>query len=68
MDAPPQSNDILTLEEAADVLRLHRNTLRKLAMAGKVPATKYGHQWRFSRRLLEEHLRERSQPGRKKNA
>ncbi|KKL70111.1 hypothetical protein LCGC14_2108170 [marine sediment metagenome] len=62
MGAPQPQSDVLTLDEAAAFLRLHRNTLRKLAQDGKVPARKYGAQWRFSRRLLEEHLRERSQP------
>ncbi len=61
MNVPQTEGDVLTLDEAAELLRLHQHTLRKLARAGAVPATKYGRQWRFSRRLLEEHLREKSQ-------
>lgn len=68
MGAPKPQTDVLTLDEAAAFLRLHRNTLRKLAQDGKVPVRKYGAQWRFSKKLLEEHLRERPQLGRKKNA
>lgn len=64
MSVPQTERDVLTLEEAAEILRLHQHTLRKLARAGAVPATKYGRQWRFSRKLLEEHLREKSMPDR----
>lgn len=41
--------DILTLEEAAKLLRVSTKTLSKLAKAGDVPSMKLGREWRFSR-------------------
>lgn len=47
-------NDVLTLPEAADLLRVTPRTLRSWLKDGKVPATKIGGVWRFSRSLLVE--------------
>lgn len=46
--------DILTLAEAASLLRISLSTAKKLARSGELPASKVGGQWRLSRhRLLE---------------
>ena len=37
----------LTLVEAAERLKMHPQTLRRLAQAGKVPAAKPGKHWCF---------------------
>lgn len=47
-------SDILTLVEAARMLRIRKETLAKLATAKRVPARKLGHQWRFSRLAIEQ--------------
>ena len=44
--------EILTLKEAARLLRVHPMTLYKLVRRQQVPATKLGGQWRFSHTLL----------------
>ena len=45
---------LLTLEEAAEFLRINPEVLRRKAREGKVPAAKIGRQWRFRlTRLLE---------------
>ncbi len=44
---------ILDVEEAAAFLRLRPRTLKQLAAAGTVPATKLGKQWRFRRGALD---------------
>ena len=44
--------EILTLKEAARLLRVHPMTLYKLARRQQVPATKLGGQWRFSHTAL----------------
>lgn len=44
--------DILTREQAAELLQLNPEVLRRLVAAGKVPGNKVGKQWRFSRRQL----------------
>ncbi len=53
---------LLTLDEAAALLRLSRYTLYKMAAAGRIPAMKAGRQWRFSRRDLHEWLKANAKP------
>jgi excisionase family DNA binding protein len=64
-DEPPQSGhinnqheaDVLSLDEAAALLRVDPADVRELAEAGEVPARKLGQQWRFSRTALLTWLR-----------
>jgi excisionase family DNA binding protein len=39
--------EILTIREVAELLKLHPKTVNKLAIAGKLPAYRIGRQWRF---------------------
>lgn len=51
--------DVLTLAEAAKLLRLSTKTVGKLAAAGKIPGRRLdgaNGRWRFSRRALLTHL------------
>jgi excisionase family DNA binding protein len=48
--------EVLTLEEAAELLRVSTKTLAKDAKSGKVPATKIGREWRFSRATIMRRL------------
>lgn len=41
--------EFYTVEELAKVLRLHPYTIRRLCREKKVPAFKFGGQWRFRR-------------------
>ena len=47
-------DEILTLEEVAQYLRVKPQTIYTWAQNGKVPAAKIGKEWRFSKRILEE--------------
>lgn len=47
-----QGSDILNVEEAADLLRIPRSSVYKLAQEGKIPAQKVGKHWRFHRPTL----------------
>ena len=49
-------NDVLTLMEAADLLRISERTMRLLLSNGDIPATKVGGSWRFSRAQLIEYV------------
>ncbi len=49
--------DVLVIEEAAQVLRMHPGRLRALAAAERVPARNIGGEWRFSRAALLEWLK-----------
>jgi excisionase family DNA binding protein len=45
-------NDILTIDEVAELLRIPRSSVYKLAQQGKIPAQKVGRHWRFHRGTL----------------
>jgi len=49
--------DILTIEEAAEYLRLGKRSLYKLAKSGKLPAKMVLNKWRFEREALREWVR-----------
>jgi excisionase family DNA binding protein len=44
--------DILTVDEAAALLRIPRSSVYKLAQQGKLPAKKVGRHWRFHRQTI----------------
>lgn len=48
------SSDILTIEETAELLKIPRSSVYKLAQQGKIPAKKVGRHWRFHRQTLLE--------------
>jgi len=43
---------LLTVEEAASLLRVHRNTVKNLLRKGKLAGTKVGRSWRIQREVL----------------
>ena len=45
-------SDILTVDEAAEYLKIPRSSVYKLAQQGKIPAQKVGRHWRFHRDTL----------------
>jgi len=51
------SNGILTIEEAAEFLRLGKRSVYKLAKAGKIPAKMVLNKWRFDRETHKEWVR-----------
>lgn len=46
-------NEILTLNEASEYLRIKGRTMYSLASRGVVPGIKVGGQWRFKRDMLD---------------
>jgi len=51
-----QHMQTFTLEEAAEILKMHKETLRAKAASGEIPARKGGKRWVFSAAKLEEWL------------
>ncbi len=51
-------NDVLSVREVAQYLKLNEQTVYRLAREGKLPASKIGKQWRFSRRDIEALIHE----------
>jgi excisionase family DNA binding protein len=47
----------LTLEDAAELLKIHPQTLRKKAMLGEIPGAKLGKSWVFIEEDLANHIR-----------
>jgi excisionase family DNA binding protein len=51
---PIDDLEVMTVEEAADLLRVDPEQLAKLAESGEIPGRKLGDEWRFTRtRLLD---------------
>lgn len=48
------TDEIMTIEEVAEYLKLKPQTIYTWAQTGKIPAAKLGKEWRFSKRILEE--------------
>jgi excisionase family DNA binding protein len=46
--------EVLDLSAAAALPHVHADTLRRMAKAGQIPATKVGRAWVFSARLLQD--------------
>lgn len=57
------NHEVLTVKEAADLLRISEIGVRRLADQGEIPARRVGKRWRFSRTALEAFIRG-SQPKR----
>jgi len=51
------ANELLTVEEVADFLRVKPSTVYEWAKQGKIPASKVGRLWRFSKQDIEAWVR-----------
>jgi len=51
--------ELVTVEEVADYLRVTEKTIYRLLNRGSIPATKVGHQWRFTKDSIDEWLYQR---------
>lgn len=47
---------LMTIDEVATYLRLSKDTVYRMAQAGKVPASKVGTQWRFRKEDVDRWL------------
>jgi excisionase family DNA binding protein len=50
---------LMTVKEAAVYLRVGKKTIYRLLKQGKIPATRIGQQWRFSKVLIDEWLHQK---------
>lgn len=44
---------LLTVDEVADMLRINKSTVYRMAKQGRLPAIRVGRQWRFRESVLE---------------
>lgn len=56
---PDPEAEIMTVREVADYLRISVSTVYRLANRHELPGFKVG-DWRFSRKTLEEYMRQRA--------
>lgn len=49
--------EVLTLEEAADYLRLPRESIEKEAASGRIPGRRVEDTWRFLKAAIDDWLR-----------
>ncbi len=49
-----KSMDVYTVDEVADALKLHPYTIRRLSREKKIPAFKFGGQWRYRKDEMEK--------------
>jgi len=54
---------IMTLDEVAKYLRVHKSTVYRMAREGAIPSTKVANQWRFKKARIDEWLMEREREG-----
>jgi excisionase family DNA binding protein len=47
----------LTIEEVAEILRVNKRTVYRLAVKGEIPAIRFGKSWRINFEELEEFLK-----------
>lgn len=57
-----QLDEILTIDELRDYLKVSKSTLYKLAQEGRIPGQKVGRHWRFRRQAIDRWL-EKSESG-----
>ena len=50
-----------TVEEVAQALKLHPYTVRRLSREKKIPAFKFGGQWRFKKQNIEKWVNRRAE-------
>lgn len=56
---------VMTLKEAAEYLNVHRDTLRRRAKNGTIPAFKIGTDWRFYQNSIDNWIKEMEEAHRK---
>jgi excisionase family DNA binding protein len=62
------NDDILTIPEVAELLRIAEKTVYTLAQRGEIPAFKVGGQWRFSRGAIQVWIDDRTRAGQQPGA
>ena len=50
-------DDLLTVEEASEALKMGKNALYKLLASGKLKAFRNGRVWRIPKQAIEEFIR-----------
>ena len=55
-----EKQDIFTINELSEYLKIPKSTVYKLCQEGKIPGQKVGRHWRFRRETIDQWLDEKS--------
>jgi excisionase family DNA binding protein len=47
---------VMTIDEVAKYLRLHKSTIYRMVRGSQIPASKIGNQWRFRKDVIDSWL------------
>ena len=61
-----KKQDILTIDELSEYLKIPKSTVYKLCQEGKIPGQKVGRHWRFRRETIDNWLDSQNDSGSKK--
>lgn len=61
------TDEILTIREVAELLKINEKTAYKLALAGEIPGFKVGGSWRFEREEITIWIKRKVEDQRKGN-
>jgi len=61
-----QYDEIMTIEQLAEYLKISTSTLYKQLQNGKLPGQKVGKRWRFHKAAIDEWLKQHPEKGTKK--
>lgn len=61
------TNEILTIREVAELLKINEKTAYKLALAGEIPGFKVGGSWRFERQEIANWIKRKVEEKQKGN-
>lgn len=61
------SDEILTIRQVAELLKLNEKTAYKLALSGEIPGFKVGGSWRFERQAIASWIKHKVEEQQKGN-
>jgi excisionase family DNA binding protein len=65
---PMPDDDVLTVREICDLLRVHPSTVYKLLRVGRIPSFRIGNEWRFRKDAIMRWMSEKSMQAREVRA
>jgi len=56
-------DEIMTIDDLAEYLKISKSTLYKLAVENKLPGTKIGKRWRFHKDAIDDWIKRQPERG-----
>lgn len=61
----PEPDEVMSIGELAEYLKISRSTLYKLVQEGRLPGQKLGKRWRFHKKAIDDWLTQHPERGKK---